>query len=57
MLRERPVEKSNNSNTSTITQKEEEIVDKTTKISEIKKEEEVDKIFKSYLIHMVKIEY
>jgi len=38
------------SNTSTITQKEEEIVDKTTKISEIKKEEEVDKIFKSYLI-------
>jgi len=38
------------SNTSSITQKEEEIVDKTTKISEIKKEEEVDKIFKSYLI-------
>ena len=38
------------SNTSTITQKEEEIVDKTTKITEIKKEEEVDKIFKSYLI-------
>ena len=37
-------------NTSTITQKEEEIVDKTTKITEIKKEEEVDKIFKSYLI-------
>ena len=38
------------SNTSTITQKEEEIVDKTAKITEIKKEEEVDKIFKSYLI-------
>jgi len=38
------------SNTSTIKQKEEEIVDKTTKITEIKKEEEVDKIFKSYLI-------
>ena len=38
------------SNTSTITQKEEEIVDKTSKITEIKKEEEVDKIFKSYLI-------
>ena len=38
------------SNTSTITQKEEEIVDKSTKIEEIKKEEEVDKIFKSYLI-------
>jgi len=37
-------------NTSTITQKEEEIVDKTAKITEIKKEEEVDKIFKSYLI-------
>ncbi len=38
------------SNTSTITQKEKDIVDKTTKITEIKKEEEVDKIFKSYLI-------
>mgnify|MGYP003109182849 FL=1 len=36
--------------TSTIIQKGKEIVDKTTKITEIKKEEEVDKIFKSYLI-------
>ena len=38
------------SNTSTIIHKEENVVDKTTKISEIKKEEVVDKIFKSYLI-------
>ena len=38
------------SNDSTIKQKQEDIVDKTTKISEIQKEEEVDKIFKSYLI-------
>ena len=37
-------------NDSTIKQKQEEIVDKTAKISEIQKEEEVDKIFKSYLI-------
>lgn len=37
-------------NESTIKQKEEDIVDKTSKISEIKKEEEVDKIFKAYLI-------
>lgn len=38
------------SNNSTIKQKEEDIVDKTNKINEIKKEEEVDKIFKAYLI-------
>jgi DNA repair exonuclease SbcCD ATPase subunit len=38
------------SNNSKVTQKNGEILDKTSKISEIKKEEGVDKVFKSYLI-------